>query len=349
MAARPPCKAFSCAAVTAALLLAAAAPPAASQQDPFPPVGNEVLGLGEIYISPNPLVEKNGEEVLVPVSGEEEDAGPTMLLNRGEMCETQPENYCADQNPDLVNCHCAACDNAASRRDEIGGGGDPYINVAGDSIFLDAPPRSDVLLYGRSDGVNVTLTTDDKGTYFVGARIEWGQHLLLVEGRLVSGALPEAVVTLDGVRLVSSDKPIVVGGVELFVSPTFVDAKAQDTLAVESFRIFATHNNNANEANDAHIDFAVKNKGTQLFDPTLPPAFGLLADMLYADALLSFLSTQKLPSRRRALLDDTPGSIGIANRLATPWLDVLVGGAVSDEACCVCESGREPGAPPFGK
>ena len=152
------------------------------------------------------------------------------------------------------------------------------MNLGGEALFLDTPPLSDVDLYSRFGGVNVTLTMDEAGLYFADARLEWDQHVLAIKPQAVNEQAASAIATLDGVRLMSSEEPVIVGGVELIIATAFIDVNAVESPARESFRIFATDNTARKTVDDSspHIDFAVNNNPSQLFNPTLPPASGAL-------------------------------------------------------------------------
>ena len=169
----------------------------------------------------------------------------------------------------------------------ISGGGDPYINVGKNSLFLDAAPNTDVNIYSRFGGINVTVTMDGAGLYFAGARLEWDGHILTVASNLVNAAA-EVNALLDGTAM-SSGEPVVVGGVELTVSQNMVEVKALETAAREHFRILAAENSAKIEDDEdsaelsAHIDFDIKNKANQIFGTHLSPAGGTLAKMFSAE------------------------------------------------------------------
>ena len=194
----------------------------------------------------------------------------------------------------------------------ISGGGDPYINVGKNSLFLDAPPNTDVNIYSRFGGINVTVTMDGAGLYFAGARLEWDGHILTVASNLVNAAA-EVNALLDGTAM-SSGEPVVVGGVELTVSQNMVEVKALETAAREHFRILAAENSAKIEDDDdsaelsAHIDFDIMNKANQIFGTHLSPAGGTLAKMFSAE----------MRRRHRSLFQAPPHLTKVFSYVAAP-------------------------------
>ena len=153
-------------------------------------------------------------------------------------------------------------------------------------------------IYSRFGGINATVTMNDDGLYFAGARLEWDGHILTVASNLVNAAA-EVNALLDGTAM-SSGEPVVVGGVELTVSQNMVEVKALETAAREHFRILAAENSAKIEDDDdsaelsAHIDFDIKNKANQIFGTHLSPAGGTLAKMFSAE----------MRRRHRSLLEE---------------------------------------------
>ena len=155
-------------------------------------------------------------------------------------------------------------------------------------------------IYSRFGGINATVTMNDDGLYFAGARLEWDGHILTVASNLVNAAA-EVNALLDGTAM-SSGEPVVVGGVELTVSQNMVEVKALETAAREHFRILAAENSAKIEDDDdsaelsAHIDFDIKNKANEIFATHLPPAGGTLAKMFSAEMRRRHRSLFQAPS-----------------------------------------------------